>query len=160
MCSKDFKENRDSKNKEIKPLRVLIYEPEEGSREVLCEALKKEHEIEAVEPCETDRGICTAKEGFDILIIDPEEKELKDLLNSVSRQHSDDKFWVIVTSDKDEAQLGLGSLNHNKLIFIPKPYDLDIIEKAVNKIAQWKAGESGFSKNLARTLARFLGLKF
>ena len=147
-------------NKEIKPLRVLICEPEDGNREVLCEALKKEHEIEAVQPFEKDMRTGTEQEGFDILIIDPEEKELKDLLNRISRQYSLDKFWIIVTSDKDETQLGLNRLNHNKLIFIPKPYDLDIIEKAVSKIAQWKAGEDRSSENLAKKLARFLGLKF
>jgi DNA-binding NtrC family response regulator len=160
MRSKDFKERSDLKNKGVvRPLRILICEPEEGNREVLYEALKKEHEIETVQPFEKDMRSATGQKGFDILIIDPEEKELRDLLNRICRPYSD-KFWIIVTSDKDEAQLGLNRLNHNKLIFIPKPYDLDIIEKAVNKIAQWKAGEDRLSKNLAKKLARFLGLKF
>jgi len=160
MCPKDSRERPDLKSRGVRPLRILICEPEEGNREVLREALKKEHEIETVQPSEKEMRSATGQKGFDILIIDAEEKELKGLLNRISSQYSDDKFWVIVTSDKDEAQLELHKLNHNRLIFIPKPYDLDIIEKAVNKIAQWKAGEGMFSKNLAKKLARFLGLKF
>lgn len=68
------------------------------------------------------------------------------------------KLWIIVTSDKTEHQLGLDVLRHNRLLFIPKPYDLDILGKTVGQIAQWKADEGSLKEGFGRRLlARFLG---
>lgn len=68
------------------------------------------------------------------------------------------KLWIIVTSEKDERELGLEKLIHNRLLFIPKPYDQDIIEETVNQIAKFKADEKRASKNSTRRLlAWFLG---
>jgi|GEM_PF-872360 DNA-binding NtrC family response regulator len=156
MCPKDFKIKSDSISEGTKkPLRILIYEPEDGNREVLCEVLKKDHEIVIIESIKNDLEI----RDFDIIIIDPENGDIKELIHAICKRYPDKKFWIIVTSDKDEIELGLNKTTYKRLIFIPKPYDLDIVEKSVNKIVQWRAEEGEFPENLARKLARLLGFK-
>ena len=157
MCAKDFKNNRDSVSGKKSP-RVLIYEPEEGNREVLCEALKKDYEIVNIQSIRDLKKYLEGRD-FSILIINPEDEELKEAIRMADKGHSHKGFWIIVTSDKNEMQLGLNQLTYNRLIFIPKPYDLDIIEKTVSRIAQWSTEEGRGSKSLALKLARFLGLK-
>lgn len=149
-------------NERAKRLRILIYDPDQGSREFLSEALIKDHEVVSVQPKKGELRVYLDIRGYDILIIDPENEEIKELLHRVCKHYSDEKFWVIVTSDKDEIQLGLKDLremNQNRLFFVPKPYDLDIIEKTVNQIVQWKKNERQVSKSLTRRLVRFLGIK-
>ena len=68
------------------------------------------------------------------------------------------KLWVIVTSEKDEAELGLNELIHNRVLFIPKPYNREIMEETVNLIAEWKIYEKRAPQNrIQKLLARFLG---
>ena len=69
------------------------------------------------------------------------------------------KLWIIIGSDKkDEKELELQELVHNRLLFIPKPYDLDIIKMTVDQVSEWKAEEERAPKNtFRRLLARFLG---
>jgi len=162
MCAENFKKNSVLMNERAKRLRILIYDPDQGSREFLSEALIKDHEVVSVQPKKGELRVYLDIRGYDILIIDPENEEIKELLHRVCKHYSDEKFWVIVTSDKDEIQLGLKDLremNQNRLFFVPKPYDLDIIEKTVNQIVQWKKNERQVSKSLTRRLVRFLGIK-
>ena len=68
------------------------------------------------------------------------------------------KLWIIVGSSKDEKELGLQELMYNRVLFIPKPYDPDIIKMTVDQIAQWKADEKKPPRNsFRRLLVRFLG---
>lgn len=162
MCVENLRNNSVFMKERAKRLRILIYDPDEGSREFLSEALMKDHEVVSVQPKKGELRVYLDIRGYDILIIDPENEEIKELLHRVCKHYSDEKFWVIVTSDKDETQLGIKDLRKmkkNRLFFVPKPYDLDIIEKTVNQIFQWKTNERGVSKRFARKLARLLGIK-
>ena len=68
------------------------------------------------------------------------------------------KIWIIAGSGKDEKELGLHELMYNRLLFIPKPYDVEVVKMAVNQVAQLKAEEKRAPKNtFRRFLARFLG---
>jgi DNA-binding NtrC family response regulator len=119
-------------------LRILLYEPEEGSREYLCEALKKEHDVVSVRPMTGDFKNHRYFRSFDILILNPEEKKLPDLLRSIYSHYREEKPWLIVTSEREEIRLELKKLKTDRLFFIPKPYDLDVIEKTIDKIIQWE----------------------
>jgi len=70
----------------------------------------------------------------------------------------DKKLWIIVTSDKNEEELGLDKLAHNRMLFVPKPFDSEIMEDTVNVIAEWKAYEESVPQSPVRKLlAYFLG---
>ena len=68
------------------------------------------------------------------------------------------KLWIIVTQEIDEEELGLSKLANNRMLFVPKPFDSEIMEDTVNVIAEWKAYEESAPKNPVRKLlAYFLG---
>ena len=70
------------------------------------------------------------------------------------------KLWVLVTSERDEKELDLDKLRHNRVLFIPKPYDSAIIKETVTQIAALAVEEKRTSTYSARRfLARFLGGK-
>jgi DNA-binding NtrC family response regulator len=138
--------------KKEKRLRILLYEPEEGSREYLCEALKKEHDVVSVRPMTGDFKHREYFRSFDILILNPEEKKITDLLDSICSHYHEEKPWIIVTSEKEENRLELKKLKSDRLFFIPKPYDLDVIEKTIDKIIQWEAEKKQTSKKLLKRL--------
>lgn len=158
--SRDDLKNKKWMDEEKERLRILIYEPEEGSREFLSEAFRKEHEVILFQPEGEELNIDLDMRRFDLLIIDPEHDEvIKKLLHMICQYYPGESFWVIVTSDKDELELGLKDLKHQKIILIPKPYDLDVIEKSVHQIAKWKAEKKRASKGVTHRLARFLGFE-
>jgi len=117
-------------------LRILLYEPEASTREDLYEALRKEHDVV---PIRTEFEHRHYFMPFDILIINPEEKRLADLLHSICSRYEEEKPWLIVTSEREETRLELKKLKSGRLFFIPKPYDLDLIETTIDKIARWEA---------------------
>lgn len=156
MFIQDFKNRPELLEKRGKRSRILIYEPEETIRESLCEALQEEHEVVTVQPLTKDFSHPWDFSVFDILIIDLKEDErINELLHRICSYSYTEKLWIIVTSVKDENRLKLGKLKYDRLFFIPKPYDLDIIEKTINQIIQWEDEKRQISKKLGKRLARF-----
>ena len=68
------------------------------------------------------------------------------------------KLWIIVASEKNENELGLDEMMQNRILFLPKPYDSEVLMMMVNQIVEWKAEEKkGPTDFMRRFLAHFLG---